>query len=77
MLRPGGLIAIVSQPRCPGATAETTTAAAAEIVDLLRAAGFVEIHVETLNLNPPVACVIGTAAGSGTRRRGVRTTNIG
>ena len=27
LMRPGGRIAIVSQPRCPGATAETTVAA--------------------------------------------------
>jgi SAM-dependent methyltransferase len=61
LLRGGGLIAIVSQPRCPGATAETTSAAAREIVEFLEAAGFVSIRVETLDLEPPVACVIGTA----------------
>jgi SAM-dependent methyltransferase len=61
LLRGGGLIAIVSQPRCPGATAETTAAAASEIVEALEAAGFVAIRVETLDLKPPVACVIGTA----------------
>jgi ubiquinone/menaquinone biosynthesis C-methylase UbiE len=62
LLRGGGLIAIVSQPRCPGATAETTTAAAREIVGLLDAAGFAATRVETLDLEPPVACVIGTAS---------------
>lgn len=31
LLRGGGLIAIVSQPRCPGATAGTTAAAASQI----------------------------------------------
>jgi ubiquinone/menaquinone biosynthesis C-methylase UbiE len=61
LLRAGGLIAIVSQPRCPGATAETTAAAARETVGLLEAAGFTAILVETLALKPPVACVIGTA----------------
>jgi hypothetical protein len=61
LLRGGGLIAIVSQPRCPGATAETTAAAASEIVEALEAAKFVAIRVETLDLKPPVACVIGTA----------------
>jgi SAM-dependent methyltransferase len=59
LLRGGGTIAIVSQPRCPGATAETTAAAASELVGLLQAAGFVSIQVETLGLDPPVACVIG------------------
>jgi SAM-dependent methyltransferase len=61
LLRCGGLIAIVSQPRCPGATAETTAAAASQIVEALEAAGLVAIRVETLDLKPPVACVIGTA----------------
>jgi ubiquinone/menaquinone biosynthesis C-methylase UbiE len=62
LLRRGdGLIAIVSQPRCPGATADTTAAGAREIVGLLEAAGFDAIRVETLDLKPPVACVIGTA----------------
>jgi SAM-dependent methyltransferase len=60
LLRGGGLIAIVSQPRCPGATAETTAAAASQIVEALGAAGLVAIRVETLDLKPPVACVIGT-----------------
>jgi hypothetical protein len=60
LLRGGGRIAIVSQPRCPGATAETTTAAARETVGWLEAAGFTAILVETLALKPPVACVIGT-----------------
>lgn len=61
LLRSGGLIAIVSQPRCPGATADTTAAAARQTVALLEAAGFVASRVETLGLEPPVACVIGTA----------------
>lgn len=62
LLRGGGLIAIVSQPRCPGATAQTTAAAAREIVGLLEAAGFAATRVETLGLKAPVACVIGTAS---------------
>jgi ubiquinone/menaquinone biosynthesis C-methylase UbiE len=61
LLRSGGLIAIVSQPRTPGATAETTATIAREIVGLLDAAGFTAIRVETLDLKPPVACVMGTA----------------
>jgi ubiquinone/menaquinone biosynthesis C-methylase UbiE len=62
LLRGGGLIAIVSQPRCPGATAETSAAAARGIAGLLVTAGFAVNRVETLDLKPPVACVIGTAA---------------
>jgi SAM-dependent methyltransferase len=67
MLRSGGLIAIVSQPRTPGATAETTAAAAREIVALLEAAGFTEIRVETLGLKPPVACVMGRSPSAAER----------
>jgi SAM-dependent methyltransferase len=61
MLRSGGLIAIVSQPRCPGLTAETTAPATSQIVEAFKAAGLVAIRVETLDLKPPVACVMGTA----------------
>ncbi|NRQ39726.1 methyltransferase domain-containing protein [Nonomuraea sp. NN258] len=58
LLRPGGRIALVSQPRCPGATRDTTTRAGQELQDLLAQAGFVQIRVETLDLEPPVACVL-------------------
>jgi ubiquinone/menaquinone biosynthesis C-methylase UbiE len=40
LLRPGGRIAVVSQPRCPGATAATSAAAANELAALLTGAGF-------------------------------------
>ena len=60
-MRPGGRIAIVSQPRCPGATAETTAAAGRETAARLTAAGFVHIRSNTLGLEPPVVCVIGEA----------------
>ncbi|KAM3098825.1 class I SAM-dependent methyltransferase [Phormidesmis sp. 146-12] len=59
LMRPGGRIAIVSQPRCPGATAETTVAAGHEIVTRLTEAGFTRIQSDTLALKPPVVCVIG------------------
>jgi SAM-dependent methyltransferase len=59
LMRPGGRIAIVSQPRSPGATAETTAAAGREIAACLTAAGFTGIRSETLGLKPPVVCVIG------------------
>jgi ubiquinone/menaquinone biosynthesis C-methylase UbiE len=61
LLRSGGVIAVVSQPRTPGANAETTAAAAREIVGRFEAAGLASIRVETLDLSPPVACVLGTA----------------
>jgi SAM-dependent methyltransferase len=57
-LAPGGRIAIVSQPRCPGATASTSRSAAAAIENLLRDAGFTHLGTETLPLNPPVVCAL-------------------
>ncbi len=59
LMRPGGRIAIVSQPRCPGATAETTVAAGREIAARLTAAGFMGIRSDTLALKSPVICVLG------------------
>jgi len=58
LLRPAGRIALVSQPRCPGATRDTTVRAAQELQDLLTQAGFTRLRVETLELDPPVACVL-------------------
>jgi len=62
LLRPGGRIALVSQPRCPGATAATSAAAAAELASLLTQAGFEHLRTETLDLDPPAACVLGYLA---------------
>jgi ubiquinone/menaquinone biosynthesis C-methylase UbiE len=61
IMRPGGRIAIVSQPRCPGATAQTTVAAGREIAARLTGTGFTRIRSEMLGLEPPVVCVIGDA----------------
>ena len=57
-LTPGGRIAIASQPRCPGATRNTSLDAADKITDLLQAAGFTQTRTEILDLNPPVVCVL-------------------
>ena len=57
-LAPSGRIAIVSQPRCPGATAATSRSAADEIGNLLRGVGFTQVRTETLPLRPPVVCVL-------------------
>jgi ubiquinone/menaquinone biosynthesis C-methylase UbiE len=62
LLRPGGRIALVSQPRCAGATADTSAAAAGELSGLLTEAGFSYLRTEILELDPPVACVIGQLA---------------
>ena len=58
LLRPAGRIALVSQPRCPGATRDTTDLAAQELADLLTRAGFVDLRDERLDLDPPVTCVL-------------------
>ena len=57
-LAPGGRIAIASQPRCPGATADTSRDAAREIESLLAEAGFTRLSTQALPLSPPVACVL-------------------
>jgi SAM-dependent methyltransferase len=57
-LRPGGVIAVVSQPRKPGATAADTRAAGEEIQALLDGAGYVVARAQTLDLSPPVICVL-------------------
>jgi SAM-dependent methyltransferase len=62
LLRPGGRIALVSQPRCPGATAATSAASASELADLLTEAGFEHLRTEMLDLDPPAACVLGHVA---------------
>ena len=70
LLRPGGRIALASQPRCPGVT---TAQAERQLTELLERAGFTRLRTEVLDLTPPVACVIGVspsgpgaAAASGT-----------
>ncbi len=65
LLRPGGRIALASQPRCPGATKDTTIRAAQELRDLLTGAGFTAASVHTLDLDPPVACVVATNPANG------------
>jgi SAM-dependent methyltransferase len=59
-LTPGGRIAIASQPRHPGATAPD---AARTIGELLQAAGFTQLTTKTLDLDPPVVCVIAINPG--------------
>ncbi len=58
--RGAGRIALATQPRCPGADKATTTRAAQQLQDLLDQAGFTDPRVHTLDLGPPVACVLAT-----------------
>jgi ubiquinone/menaquinone biosynthesis C-methylase UbiE len=60
ILRSGGSIAVVTQPRCAGATAADSSAAADETARLLGAAGFGAVHIETLDLDPPAVCALAT-----------------
>jgi hypothetical protein len=64
LLRAGGTIAVASQPRCPGATADTSAKAGEDIEERLRDAGFSPTRVETLDLDPPVVCVLAVTAGT-------------
>ena len=58
LLRPGGRIALVTQPRSLGADRDTTARAARELQNLLTQAGFTLNMPETLELDPPVVCVL-------------------
>lgn len=58
-LGPRGRIAVASQPRCRGATASTSREAAREIAALLERAGYADAGTQTLDLDPPVVCVLG------------------
>jgi SAM-dependent methyltransferase len=59
-MRHGGHVALVSQPRCPGATAQTTAGLGRELAGHLRQAGFTDLRHRTLDLRPPVVCVLAT-----------------
>ncbi|MFI9550299.1 class I SAM-dependent methyltransferase [Nonomuraea endophytica] len=60
LLKPGGRIAITSQPRTPHATAATSAQAARDITRHLTQAGYTHPRVETLHLTPPAVCVLAT-----------------
>ncbi len=59
-LRSGGIIALVQQPRKPGAKEEDTIEAGETFVEYLRAAGFKEIKIERKKMRPvSTVCVFG------------------
>jgi ubiquinone/menaquinone biosynthesis C-methylase UbiE len=64
LLRPGGQIAIVYQPRGPGSTNEVATRTGQEIARHFAAVGLTDVRVETLALKPAaVVCVLGVRPG--------------
>lgn len=60
VLRSGGRIAVVTQPRSAGATAADSLAAADTTAGLLGEAGFDDVRIETLELDPPAVCALAT-----------------
>ncbi|HYZ93635.1 MAG TPA: class I SAM-dependent methyltransferase [Actinomycetota bacterium] len=62
VLVPGGVIAIVRQPRA-GNAGMTAQENAEELMDVLLPAGFVRLRAEVLELKPPVVCVLGANPG--------------
>lgn len=63
LLAAGGRIAIAQQPRCPGATDETSALRGQRIATQLAQAGFSDVRAETLKLKPAVVCVLGVNGG--------------
>jgi len=59
LLRVGGRIAVVHQPRGLGMTDATSAARGGEIAARLARAGFSHVRTETLGLKPPVVCAMG------------------
>jgi ubiquinone/menaquinone biosynthesis C-methylase UbiE len=60
IMRPGGRIAITHQSRAQGATDAATARGADRIAADLRAAGFTDVRIETLEMKPVnAACVLG------------------
>ena len=61
-LCPGGVIAIVHQPRKPGAEDDDTARAGKKCAELLREAGYQEVTIEQKRMKPVSAtCVLGKA----------------
>jgi hypothetical protein len=59
-LRPGGVVATTYMPRGPNAAPEQADAMASKISAALREAGFEQISVRRLPLEPmPAICVLG------------------
>jgi len=64
LMAPAARVALVAQPRCPGADLEASQAAGAGLAGLLDKAGFNGITSDLLELDPPAVCVRATVAES-------------
>jgi SAM-dependent methyltransferase len=64
LMAPAGRVALVSQPRCPGADVEASRAAGDALAELLDDVGFTGITWDLLDLHPPAVCVRAAVAGS-------------
>lgn len=67
VMRPEGRIAIVHQPRGPGAADASAAAKGEEIAAALTDVGFSDVRVHTMKLKPAVVCVIGQNPCNGQR----------
>jgi hypothetical protein len=65
LLRVGGRIAVVHQPRGPGVSDATAATRGAELAARLARAGFSDVRTETLGLKPAVICAIGVTPPKG------------
>jgi len=63
LLRPGGRLAVGTQPRAAHADAGMARRAAEESTALLAGAGFDRIETRRLDLDPPMVLVVGTRPG--------------
>ncbi|WP_016906781.1 class I SAM-dependent methyltransferase [Streptomyces xiaopingdaonensis] len=59
LLRPGGRIALIGQPRRPGADAADSESVGRTLADLLSEVGIEHVRTEMLALDPPAAWVLG------------------
>lgn len=59
LLRPGGRVALIGQPRRPGADAADSESVGRTLADLLSEAGIEHVRTEMLDLDPPGAWVLG------------------
>jgi ubiquinone/menaquinone biosynthesis C-methylase UbiE len=59
LMKPGGRIALTTQPRNAGATPETSRQVGVKMVAALEAAGFSRVQVKTDPMKPPAVCAIG------------------